>query len=461
MISPLRSNGFGAVVRDHAGDSSGIHMLKERAMDDCFRKIPSSPLSPSSKHRSQGFPLSNSKTQLLRVNALYDDNGDQGSNRRLDYSQDYSLDCSGDNLELDKSREESDFYLNSCMSPSREDEIVASPLYKESLAFSSSSSTTTSSGIEEPDENDSDFLIEARKSLKALQEWQHFATIPSRDDDNVNSSCEASFNTSYGSTEFKKSLTIDTQSACYFNDFHSGKTPHSCPNFPIKRQSSYQRPSSTKLWLQEIKDEDFMQRKRIADAIAAEPSSNNASPKNRAFLQRIGSKSFLKTSTKKVFGNRESEGNDHTNEGWERELQRNRRKEMPKKGRQKLSRSTILSRTSWQNHPPLGRRKRRSSCKEDDEHRDDENDSNSSLAMDASTKTATTMATTRSEKNNSSTMLGNDKDLETKRALYGCAKVLTMDGIVESFADPNLTSLRGDKQNLPFAPRSDAPLTWV
>jgi len=512
MISSHNGNGIGT-VHDDVDDSGGsIHgavaATQRRAMSDCLQEVSvvsSSPVSPSSRNRSQGFPLCNSRTQLLRMNTLYEDNEEQDLNHSRDYS------------ELDKSREiESDFYLNLCMS--REEGKVSSPLY-----HVSSSSSTASSSCDESDENDdSDFLIEARESLLALQEWQHQTTIDSDDgdgdsdsdshdygDDNV-SNCDASCNSSYdGNADMNKSF--ETHSACGYDEFNginnydANPTPRSCPNLPIeqRRAQTPRHHVSAKSWLQEMKDDDLQQRQRIADAIAASSKGNADTNTPTTMRTRIGSKSILKSGAK-FFRNKENylENSDHKNNNASVSKQKQGKTDRPKTGRQKLMNSLLLDRP-WQSSS--SRRQRRKNCEAaEDDHREDNNNNNVSISgivaametespivgkkVDSSPAAptngkeselkraffgnSTRASSTGSEKKfdfSSPSPTSNSKDLQLKRALFGNARVVTMDGIVESFADVTTpTSGSPDEHESchrsstsKFAPTSDAPLSWV
>jgi hypothetical protein len=482
MISSHNGKGIGT-VHDDSNESDGIYVAvpTRRAMSDCLHEVSvsSSPVSSSSRNRSQGFPLCNSKTQLLRVNALYEDNEEQDLNHSRDYSRDYSdLNRSRDYSELDKSREEADFYLNLCMS--REEGNVSSPLYQ-----ASSSSSTASSSCIESDENDNDFLIEARASLMALQEWQHLTTIDDDDGDNDDddvSNCDASCNSSYdGNLDVNKSF--DAHSACGYDEFNGingyvNPTPRSCPDLSIRKRSQPHRHVSAKSWLQEMKDDDFQQRQRIADAIAASSKGNaDTAPTMRT---RIGSKSILKNRAK-MFRNKENLESDHKNDV----SKQKQGKERLKTGRQKLMNSLLLNRP-WQNQSAFSRKQRRKSC----ENRDDNNISISDIVAAMETESpvgkkvdyspaptndkeselkraffGNARASPGEKKFGSSPSPTNDKDLQLKRALFGNARVVTMDGIVESFADNTTTS--GPDEQEPFrgstifAPTSDAPLSWV
>jgi len=65
--------------------------------------------------------------------------------------------------------------------------------------------------------------------------------------------------------------------------------------------------------------------------------------------------------------------------------------------------------------------------------------------------------------------INSTKDLQLKRTYFGSTRVMTMDGIVESFASNGADTYAASPRNEPrgsrlenaFAPTSDAPLTWV
>ena len=509
MISSHNGKGIRTVHDDVDENDGSIHRAvaatQRRAMSDCLQEVSgvsSSPVSPSSRNRSQGFPLCNTRTQLLRVNTLYEDNEEQDLNHSRDYS------------ELDKSREtESDFYLNSCMS--REEGKVSSPLYQ-----ASSSSSTASSSCDESDENDdSDFLFKARESLMALQEWQHQTTIDSDDgdsdddgDDNV-SNCDASCNSSYdGNSDVNKSF--ERHSACGYDEFNNGinnyyanPTPRSCPDLPINERQAQtpRRHVSAKSWLQEMKDDDLQQRQRIADAIAASSKgnadTNTSTPTPSTMRTRIGSKSILK-SRSKIFRNKENHlaSSDHKKNNASVSKEKQGNTDRPKTGRQKLMNSLLLNRP-WQTSS--SRRQRRKSCEEDNRRDDNNNNTVSISDIVAAMETESPVvgkhvdyypASPTNEKESElkraffgnitrASSIGNEKkfdfsspsprsnakDLQLKRALFGNARVVTMDGIVESFADVTTPTSSSPVEHescnrsstSKFAPTSDAPLSWV
>eukprot|EP00531_Pseudo-nitzschia_arenysensis_P010266 CAMPEP_0116134854 /NCGR_PEP_ID=MMETSP0329-20121206/10873_1 /TAXON_ID=697910 /ORGANISM="Pseudo-nitzschia arenysensis, Strain B593" /LENGTH=432 /DNA_ID=CAMNT_0003629603 /DNA_START=11 /DNA_END=1310 /DNA_ORIENTATION=- len=430
MMSPPRGNPM-IMMLDDMDENDGIEYSNNRAMSDYLDDVAaSSPMSLTSI-RSQGFGLCNTRTQLLKVNALYNDEEeeDDSLNRSLDHSREYSL---------DKSREESDFYLKACVS--REDRNSMSPLYAAS-SLASSDSSVASSCDPESDQTESDFLIEARASLRALDEWQDMGDFPNCDEDDV-SSCDASCNSSYDGDEDVKN-SFDALSACAFNEFlgnshPSTTTPRSCPDIFASKRSQQRHAASTKSWLQEIKDEELEQRKRIAQAIALS-SNNNSSQSSR---RRSLSKAVLKNPAK-LFRNKDNIDHKH-----------NVSKDNSKAGRHTLMRSI----RSWQSPTSFGRRSRRSSFEGDYEERDDNNDF-----------TAHTVSSTNGSSQDSSPDVAtkhNDKELQMKRAFLGSARVVTMDGIVESFADDaayrsTALSPKPSSRRMEFAPTSEGPLTWV
>ena len=434
LTRPGEGNPIGTMHGD-ADENDGIEFANQRAMCDYLAETSASPMSLSTNNRSQGFPLCNTRNQLHKLDALYDDDEEQSlclNHSSMDHSRDYSLDNGGD---------ETEFCLKPCVS--RKDRNSLSPMY----ALSSASSTASSS--ESDGENDeSEFLIEARASLMALQEWEHFDTIPSYDDEKHGiGNCDASCNSSYDGN-----LEVDTQSACDcdFDKFRGNRAidldiGHSCPDiFPRKRTVQLRHPVSTKTWLQEIKNEELLQRKRIADAIAA--ANTPASHKRR------GSKSVLFNNPAKLFRNKENVGND-----LKHDVSKDR-----KGGRHKLMRSMAS----------FGRRQRRNGRIEGgDEERDGRKASTpnsvSAVAQIVSPNGNQQPSSTGLTKNSS------NKELELKRAFLGSARVVTMDGVVESFADGSAAAIAAAQsgrnaleqipvgKRLSFAPTSDAPLTWV
>lgn len=434
MMTPPKGNPM-IMMLDDMDENDGIEYSNNRAMSDYLDDVAaSSPMSLTSI-RSQGFGLCNTRTQLLKVDALYNDDDDEeeeSSYRSLDHSREYSL---------DKSRGESDFYLKACVS--RETRNSMSPLYAASSLASSDSSLASSSDTESV-KAESEFLLEARASLRALDEWQDMGAFPNCDEDDV-SSCDASCNSSYDGNEDVKN-SFDAHSACAFheflgNSFPSTTTPRSCPDIFASKRSQQHRHASTKSWLQEIKDGELEQRKRIAQAIALSSTANSSHSSRRRSL----SKAMLKNPAI-IFRNKESIDHKH-----------NVSKGNSKAGRNKLMRSI----RSWQSPTSFGRRNRRSSFDGDYEERDDIND------FTAHTVSSTNGSSQDSSPDNAAKH--NDKELQMKRAFLGSARVVTMDGIVESFADDaalspsesTALSAKPSSRRMEFAPTSEGPLTWV
>ena len=459
MISPSKGDAFRALRNGIGGVDAGdeiddthlsklsANYLHEASTAPLSPLSPVAPLSPS-QSRNQGFPLSNSKTQLLRLNDLYDDNEDESLNRSLDRSRDYSREYS----HLDGSREEADFYLNQCesTSPNR------TPIGRLYQTSSTSSTDTASSYIDHvPDENDSEFLIEARKSLKAIQEWDRVISFSS---DDGNSSCGASCNSSYdGNSDVNKSF--DTLSACGYDDIYdkhssrSDDTPRSCPDLSENEESRKRcQPTNAKVRLQEIQDDEFEQRNRIAHLIAETSRDSNTSHTPK-FLKRIGSHGMLK-SPSNLFRSKEKIEHHHKNDSW-KEKQGKERQRLKK---QNLMRSILLNRRSWQSPTSFLKSQRKSKFFEEDI---ENKIGNRTRVIDAGIAAATPA------KEESSPDPSNEKELQVKRAMLGNARVLTMDGIVESFADaatPPVSeqdSLYRKVRDANLAPTSDAPLTWV
>jgi len=453
MMSPLKKGNGAIAIRGDADENDVVDLPinHQIAMSDSLRDLPSSP-SSLSKNRSQGFPLCNSKTQLLRVNALYgdEDEQDQSGSNLMNTSREsgasiQSREYFRHNPELDKSREESDFYLSMCVS--KEEGCKSfSPLYATS---SSASSTASTSGSDESEQDESygeeseesEFLTEARASLQALQEWEPFEAFPTGDDDDENdhdsaavSSCHASFDSSYdGNEDVDNSFDTETQSACCYEDVKSRKfSSQSCPE--LNSRLRMPRPD-TKSWLEEMKNDELQQRQRIADAIAsASKVASSTSTHTPTIRKRISPSSVLK-GTSKMFRNKENVDNDYKNDG----SKHGQGKERSTAGRQKLMRS-ILAHRSPLPASIMWRSKRRSSSVSDgiDERRDD---------------APTPKPVTSGRKSN-------EKEIELKRSMFGNAKVVTMDGIVESFNDAAAGGA-ADRETKKFAPRTDAPLTWV
>jgi uncharacterized protein YbbK (DUF523 family) len=325
-----------------------------------------------------------------------------------------------------------------------------SPLYATS---SSASSTASTSGSDESEEDESygeeseesEFLTEARASLRALQEWEPFEAFPTVvDDENDNdsatvSSCHASFDSSYdGNEDVDKSFDTETQSACCYETVKSRKfSAQSCPELNSRLRTP--RPD-TKSWLEEIKNDELQQRQRIANAIAS-ASKVAISPHTPTIRKRISPSSVLK-STSKMFRNKENVDNGYKNDG----SKYRQGKELSTAGRHKLMRS-ILAHRSPLPASIMWRQKRRSSSISDgvDERRDD---------------APTPKPVTPGRKSKSNTTFSSEKEIELKRSMFGNAKVVTMDGIVESFNDA-ATGGTADRETKKFAPRTDAPLTWV
>lgn len=302
---------------------------------------------------------------------------------------------------------ESEFYLKSCVSSDRNS---MSPLYA-----ASSAASTASSSSDDSQNDESDFLTEARASFLELDALHISDTGPCGGEQDASDSSDDSSTNTYSECDEDSDRIMHSKSAFSFDDFHGplGKnrsspiqTPRSCPDIYARKRTV--RPSSTKSWLQEIKDEELLQRQRIAGAIAATKASTPKTPASGLRTKR---------SPSSFFRNKENVENHPASER--------------KAGRNSLMKSI---RRSWTTPTanagsrPLGRR--------DSEQRDDRNHSTPS-----------------------------SKELQLKRAFLGSARVLTMDGIVESFAsDPEAAvalsqSVNGER--IKFAPTSDAPLTWV
>ncbi len=429
MTTPQKGNPM-VMMLDDLDENDGLEFANKRAMSDYLDEAAAgSPMSLSSTNRNQGFGLCNTRSQLLKVNAIYDAEEEEQSsvNQSLDHSRDYSRD------------EESEYYLKACMS--KESRNSMSPLYAPSSDASDASSTASSSCTKESEENETDFLTEARASLRELQDWQDTGTFRSHDEDDDVSNCDASCNSSYdGNIDINRSF--DAQSAFGFDDLYvsphsSLDTPRSCPDLHALTKPQQTRPSSTKSWLKEIKEEEFEQRKRIAEAIAA----NSAQVSRRSFTP----KSVLRTP--KFFRNLESIGSDSKHNS-------DVSKDRSKTGRSKFMRSI----RSLHTPTSFARRHRRSGHERDFEQRDDNND-----------LTSPTVSSTNGSQESSPTVGShhNDKEIQVRRAFFGSARVVTMDGIVESFADdsaivsPKVLEHTPASKRMEFAPTSDGPLTWV
>ena len=60
-----------------ADENDGIEFANQRAMCDYLAETSASPMSLSTNNRSQGFPLCNTRNQLHKLDALYDDDEEQ------------------------------------------------------------------------------------------------------------------------------------------------------------------------------------------------------------------------------------------------------------------------------------------------------------------------------------------------------------------------------------------------
>mmetsp|Transcript_26901 Transcript_26901/g.59056 ORF Transcript_26901/g.59056 Transcript_26901/m.59056 type:complete len:497 (+) Transcript_26901:407-1897(+) len=471
------------------------------------------------RRQNRGRRLCNSKAQLLRLNALYDQ----------------------DNSNYSDSDKHNDDYDH--------------PLGR-------SSSTASSSFVENDDANDyaiigehvddgdsdddhysynsNSFLLEARASLRDLDEWQHFRET---DDVGYSSSCDASCNSSnYANDDddvFDVSFGVDAANAVNDSFCSESSSRLNCSNgsgasytssnhlnnsATTKRRSRQPscHPESTSSWLKEMKDEDFQQRKRIAEAIAAAsqqatinlPGSGGYT-RDTTHTATVRTKTKASTSVKKYkpesvlkksikLFHKENLGIDR---GCNSSMDKQQRKEGRKSSvgsflrsfhgpstSKSTSTSTSISTsastltsisTTISACPPTKQKEQVDSFKEkrfDDNHVaicKKNNRSESRQPPAADTDAAPSAATVR-----------NDKDLQLRRAVFGTARVLTMDGIVESFACPTSTTANAaakamsgqesmDAQihaqihmNSKLNPRgccdydstpttSNAPLTWV
>ena len=303
----------------------------------------------------------------------------------------------------------SEFYLKCCTSSHRDS---VSPLYTSSSA-SASASATASSSSEDSHSDESEFLKEARASLREIDTLDS----PREDEQDDSSTSGSSTSTCSGYDEISDRV-LRPQSAFSFDEYrgslgknrHSLKEDnHSCPDiYPRKRTV---QPESTKSLLQKIKDEESLQRQRIAGAIAA---TNPKTPSSSG-LRRRGSPSNM------FFRKKENQVNHPASER--------------KVGRTKLMKSI---RQSWRTPTSASTNRLQRGLEE----RDDENNS---------TPRTTPVLT--------------QKELQLKRAFLGSARVLTMDGIVESFAsDPDAAAALASSPNgkhMVFTPTTGAPLTWV
>ena len=221
-------------------------------------------------------------------------------------------------------------------------------------------------------------------------------------------------------------------------------SPRSCPDLDLLRQSPPLRSNSAKLRLKEIKDAEAEQRQRIENMIAASSPKGNTQY-TPTFLRRLSSKPRLKTPSK-IFQNLENTPKSESTR--------------QRKGKKRFSFGRKSTRRSTLSPSSLARRHRRQSCDAVIEHR---SDSNYSTAATEDSSENGIDHRKRDAPPAPSSAFFTDDELQLKRAMIGSARVLTMDGIVESFADaaigtPNST---GQESVGAYAPTSDAPLTWV
>ena len=306
-----------------------------------------------------------------------------------------------------KSKESSasEFYLKCCTSSHRDS---MSPLYT-----SSSASATASSSSEDSHSDESEFLKEARAYLRELDTFDS----PREDEQDDSSTSDSSTSTCSGYDEISDRV-LRPQSAFSFDDSRRplGKNRnspkeenHSCPDiYPRKRTV---QPESTKSLLQKIEDEESLQRQRIAGAIAA---TNPKTPSSSGLRRRSSPSNMF-------FRNKENQVNHPASER--------------KVGRTKLMKTI---RQSWRTPTSASTSRLQRGLEE----RDDGNNS---------TPRTTPVLT--------------QKELQLKRAFLGSARVLTMDGIVESFAsDPDAAAALASSPNgkrMIFTPTAGDPLTWV
>jgi len=436
--SPSKGIKIGAFHCD-IDETDGFPVASQNPMSDTIDNSSGSPLSLS-RNRNAGCPLCNSKAQLLRVNTLYGDQEDENLNMGLNYEREYSRD--------NENRRDSDFYLNQCHSQDSYLSPLCSPSYESPIA-PSSSSITEPNEPDEPDETDSSFLIEAKASLEALEEFSEREDDPISHEEHTIDICDARYNG-------RKIEIVDVMNAC---DSHSecgyncdkGQSegcnlysPRSCPDLDLLRQSPPLRSNSTKLRLKEIKDAEAEQRQRIENMIAASSPKGNTQY-TPTFLRRLSSKPRLKTPSK-IFQNLENTPKSESTR--------------QRKGKKRFSFGRKSTRRSTLSPSSLARRHRRQSCDAVIEHRSDSN--YSTAATEDSSENGIDHRKRDVPPAPSSAFLTDD-ELQLKRAMIGSARVLTMDGIVESFADasigtPNST---GQESVGAYAPTSDAPLTWV
>jgi len=197
-------------------------------------------------------------------------------------------------------------------------------------------------------------------------------------------------------------------------------------------------PSSTLLWLNQIKDADLEQRRRIAEAIAATTEGSG----HRSDVKKSRHKTALKKSMKR-FQNKENFGNnDH---GSNSSIDKR-----PKDG-QKLTggqqrRSVASFLRSGRRRLPASPSRNKEPKPDVEETRLDDNDhartdgARSSANHDhrPTSSRSSLQSPSRTREKRQPPAIGvvariNDKDLQLKRSLLGAARVLTMDGIVESY----------------------------